>query len=274
MTATLQGPGASLAAALGDPRARPDRAWLRKLLPEQIERIDATLDELAEYAEIESAVRAEYARSGREFYAQIRAPFELYTFTRLTRPEHVVETGVSSGVSSLHFLLALVRNRQGVLHSIDLPDRQKGPRLEPSESPVALPPGRDTGWVVPTALRSGWDLRLGPSQELLPPLLEEIPSVGLFLHDSLHTPTHLTFELETIRRKLVPGAVVMADNTQWTGKAFDRFASSLGVPFFRRRGEDLVGLRVPRSNSDGASLARTEGGRSPGRRIARSRSKR
>ena len=231
--------------ALGDPRARPNLRWLDQLVPEQAGRFHATLAELDQYIDVESRVRREQENGGRTFYAQIRAPFELYALTRLIRPAHIVETGVSSGVSSLHFLLALERNGSGELHSIDLPTFQKAPKKRPDESPVALPPGRASGWVVPEEFRGRWDLRVGPSQELLPRLIDEVPSVGLFLHDSLHTPSHLRFELDTIRSRLFAGAVVLADNTGWTGKAFDRFAASLGVPFFRRGGEDLVGLRVP-----------------------------
>ena len=79
---------------------------------------------------------------------------------------------------------------------------------------------------------------------MLPPLVAGVPSVGIFLHDSQHTPTHLRFELETIRPKLLPGSIVMADNTTWTGEAFPRFARSLGAKVWRRGRSDLVGLRV------------------------------
>lgn len=98
---------------------------------------------------------------------------------------------------------------------------------------------------MPPEVREGWDLRLGESQVLLPALVEEVPSVGIFLHDSWHTPGHLTFELSTVRPKLPPGAAVLADNTVWTGAAFPRFARSVGAPVRRRRRSDLVGLRMP-----------------------------
>ncbi len=152
---------------------------------------------------------------------------------------------MSSGVSSAHFLAALARNRTGRLHSIDLPTRQRGPTLGRGESPVSLPPGRRTGWAVPERLRGSWDLRIGPSQKHLPALVEELDSIGLFLHDDLHTSAHLTFELETVRPKLAPEAVVLADNTIWTGEAFPRFARSVGAPVVRRGRGDLVGLRLP-----------------------------
>lgn len=245
--------------ALGDRRVGGSVRWLHALTGAPYGRLQAVLREVEALLPVQHAIRTAQREGGRSSYAQIRAPLELYALVRLLRPDHVVETGVSSGVSSAHFLLALRRNRHGSLHSIDRPTRQRGSVLRADESPVSLPPGRDTGWAMPASLRPGWDLRIGPSEELLPRLLEELPSVGLFLHDSLHTPKHLTFELETVRPKLVRGAVVLADNTIWTGESFPRFARSLGVRCYARGRSDLVGLRVP-SRSD-ASPPASKGGR-------------
>ncbi len=231
--------------ALGDRRAIPDVAWIAALTGANRRRIGDTLEELEGLLPLEEEIRHHHLEGGRDSYAQIRAPFELFALARLLRPEHIVEAGVSSGVSSAHFLAALRRNRRGRLHSIDLPTRQRGPELTRGESTVAIPPGRQTGWAVPARLQERWDLRLGPSQELLPRLVEEIASIGLFLHDDLHTPAHLAFELETIRPRLFPGAVVLADNTTWTGEAFPRFARTIGARVVRRGRGDLVGLRVP-----------------------------
>jgi Methyltransferase domain len=220
--------------------------WLGALLPEfSGRRIVQTLNETRSLVPLERTIRARHEEGGRAFYAQFRAPFELYALVRLLRPDHVVETGVSSGVSSAHFLTALRRNRHGTLHSIDRPVIQRGPQFRPGDSPVSVPPGRSSGWAIPEALRKGWDLRIGPSQEQLPEVVNDIPSLGIFLHDSLHTPRHLTFELATIAPKLIPGAVVLADNTVWTGDAFGRFARRLGVRVYRRGRSDLVGLRMP-----------------------------
>jgi hypothetical protein len=231
--------------ALGDGRARPNLRWLAQLTGASADELSLVLAEAEGLLPLEEEIRREHREGGRPHYAQFRAPFELYAMARLLRPDHVVETGVSSGVSSAHFLLALRRNRRGVLHSIDLPTPQRGARFGSRDSPVALPPGRTSGWAVPQSVRTGWDLRIGRSEEILPRLVEELPSIGLFLHDSLHTPAHLTFELATIRPKLERGAIVLADNTVWTGAAFPTFAKTLAVPVRRRGRTDLVGLRMP-----------------------------
>jgi Methyltransferase domain len=203
------------------------------------------LREVDRKAAIERAIHRRHVEGGREGYAQIRAPLELYAITRLLRPTHVVETGVSSGVSSTHFLMALRSNRRGHLHSIDLPLLQRNAALRKSESPVSIPPGRSSGWAVPPPLLRGWDLRLGATQVELPKLVGEIPAIDIFLHDDLHTPAHLAWELRTIRALLHPGSVVLADNTQWTGAAFPEFAREIGVAMHARGQSDLVGLRMP-----------------------------
>ena len=262
-------PAASIRAvtALGDRRARPNVQWLSELtgLPERA--VARPLAELGPAVSLESAVRAAHRREGRSFYAQFRAPFELYALTRLLRPQHIIETGVSSGVSSMHFLLGLRRNRAGTLHSIDLPLHQRGAKLGKDEAPVALPPGRSTGWAIPPGVRDGWDLHLGPSQVLLPGLVQKLPRVDLFLHDSYHSPRHLTFELEAVLPKLSPGAIVLADNTEWTGDAFPEFARRVGARVARRGRSDLVGLRMPTAPRPRASGTKR-------RRAARSRSSR
>jgi predicted O-methyltransferase YrrM len=231
--------------ALGDRNAAFDDRWLRALSGASRERVDAVRAELAELVPYEQRIRAEQRAGGRSYYAQFRAPLELYALVRLLAPDHIIETGVSSGVSSTHFLLGLRENGRGTLHSIDLPLSQRGSRFSSRESPVVLPPGRQSGWAMPPELRAGWDLRIGPSEKVLPALVDELPSVRIFLHDSKHTPAHLLFELRTVRPKLSRGAVVIADNTVWTGAAFPRFAREVGAPVRRRRRSDLVALTVP-----------------------------
>jgi predicted O-methyltransferase YrrM len=242
-----------LVGILGDPRAGPDVRWVARLTGASPTTALRTIRELGRHAGRLRALHAAHRSGGRSSYAQIRAPLELYAIARLLRPRHIVEVGVSSGVSSTAFLLALKDNRSGVLHSIDLPTRQKGAALAPGESIVSVPPRRSSGWAVPRGLRAGWDLRVGPSQALLPPLARELPQIDLFLHDDLHTPAHLAFELRTIRPRLAPCAIVLADNTRWTGEAFPRFARSVGAPVRRRKGSDLVGLRMPDEGRDGPS---------------------
>jgi cephalosporin hydroxylase len=231
---------------LGDKRARPNLTWLQSLTGTSYVSLRSTLVEAREFEAQEAAMRATHLRAGRSNYAQTHAPLELYTIVRLLRPKHVVETGVSSGVSSMHLLLGLNRNRYGVLHSIDLPQEQAAPELAADESSVAVPQGKSSGWAIPRRIsRRRWDLRLGLCQNLLPTLVKELPQIDLFIHDDLHTPEHLAFELALLRPKLSPGAIILSDDADSTGSTFPKFAQQVGAKLRQRGRTDLVGLRLP-----------------------------
>ncbi len=92
---------------------------------------------------------------------------------------------------------------------------------------------------------SRWDLRLGRSEELLPPLLQEIPNLELFCHDSPWTPGHLAFEFEAIRSKLHSGSIVVADNADVNPEAGRDLARAFRTRVSRRRGSSLIGIRIP-----------------------------
>lgn len=66
----------------------------------------------------------------------------VYSLVLHIKPEIVVETGVSDGMSSFFILSALKENQKGNLYSIDLPDVGM-PRLY----------GKEPGWIVDDMLR-------------------------------------------------------------------------------------------------------------------------
>ena len=141
---------------------------------------------------------------------------ELYVVVRATRPQVVVETGVASGVSSAHILRALAANGSGTLHSIDLPNVQHG---------SGLPAGRPTGWIVPNALRSRWNLTLGDSRTLLPSLLRTLDRVDLFFHDSDHSYENMSFEFEQAFPKVEHGGLILSDDSD-LHPAWDDFCAT------------------------------------------------
>lgn len=139
-----------------------------------------------------------------------------YAAVRALGPEYIIETGIANGVSSSYLLLALQKNGRGRLHSIGLADA------------AFLPRGKEPGWLVPQSLRDAWHLHLGDARDILPGLLTRLGNVGIFIHDSLHTYDHMTWEFQTAYPHLLPGGLLFSDDALWNG-AFHDFARSVGV---------------------------------------------
>jgi hypothetical protein len=229
-------------------RAFPDVNWLAKVLECDPKLVEKTINEITEkrqVAEAERKICNNLASTGRFYYAQFPSPIELYAAVRLLRPLHVVESGVSSGISSAHILMGLMQNRNGILHSIDFPVEQKGrSRLRGTPS-WALPYRRASGWAVPANLTKRWDLIIGKSEERLEKLLQKIRKIDLFCHDSPDTAEHLAFELRTIAPHLNPKSLVIADNTGMNPEAFDKTAKKFKAKVFHRRASSLAAFRIP-----------------------------
>jgi len=134
-----------------------------------------------------------------------------YALCRLQKPEVVVETGVGYGVTSAFMLQALSMNNKGQLWSIDL-------------SPLAQGADAQVGCLIPASVRSRWHLLRGRTRRLLPPLMAQLSSVDIFLHDSLHTYRNMTWEFRTVWPKLKAGGVLLSDDIDMN-RAFEEFAT-------------------------------------------------
>ena len=124
-----------------------------------------------------------------------------YLLCRLISPSVVLETGVAYGVSSAFVLRALSENDRGALHSVDLP-------------PLRSEYERFWGIAVPESLTGRWRLHRGSSARVLPRLLERIPTVDLFVHDSLHTHRNMRREFDTVWPHLRKGGLLLADDVE------------------------------------------------------------
>jgi predicted O-methyltransferase YrrM len=138
----------------------------------------------------------------------------LGAIVRLMRPEVVVETGVALGFSTATMLAAMRDNDRGHLYSVDLPHVQYGH-------------DRETGSAVPPELRDRWTLRLGPSQKLLPALLEEVGPLDLFIHDANHAYSAQLREYRTSWPHIRPGGLLASDDVG--NPAFVEFAAEVGA---------------------------------------------
>ena len=152
-----------------------------------------------------------------------------YLACRHLRPNRIVETGVAYGVISAYMLQALAENEQGELSSIDLP-------------PLFPDAERYVGHFVPQPLRARWKLHIGPARRLLPNVLREAGTIDLFVHDSLHTYSHMKWEFETALRSLRPGGVLISDDIEGN-RAFEELTRHPSVASWfaiRQEGKDAI----------------------------------
>ena len=168
----------------------------------------------------------------------------LYAVLRTVRPGVMVETGVANGFSTAFSLLALQANGEGHLHSIDLP-REVGRDYEPGtffegEGRAGIPPGSQSGWLIPEELKGRWTLVPGKSQDELPPLLGRLGTIDAFMHDSEHSFDCMWFEFNAAWPALRLGGVLVSDDVNST-EAFGRFAAQESrIPVRLARGMALL----------------------------------
>jgi hypothetical protein len=181
-------------------------------------------DAAAEFVDAWNAVKTtmttEGARIGERFDADVNLSRAIWCAIRHLRPARVVETGVARGVTSWIVLEALARNGTGHLWSIDLPN---------------LAWAFDAGHAVPARLRTRWTYLRGASTRLLPRLVDDLGSIEVFIHDSLHTEANVRFELETVWPAVTEGGVLIVDDIDdaaayGAGRAFTSFVRDRNVP--------------------------------------------
>jgi predicted O-methyltransferase YrrM len=149
----------------------------------------------------------------------------MYLLVRSWKPDLMIETGVSRGLSSVYILAAMRENGRGRLISIDLPPDQAALDDESDEKfRYVFEDGQrhahyDVGHLVPDWLRDRWTLILEDATVALPRVLEEEGEIDLFFHDSMHTEEHMRFEFETVWPHIKEGGWLLSDDAIWN-KAF------------------------------------------------------
>jgi predicted O-methyltransferase YrrM len=148
-------------------------------------------------------------------------------------PKKIVETGVLHGLSSAFILAGLeLNNEKKALTSIDLPSTfELGPAAKDGYDDV-LPPSKQPGWVVSNNYNDYWNLKIASSKEILPTLKTD--SVDIFIHDSDHSYSNVSFELNESIRFVKTGGIILCDNLE---------ANSAFTDFVRMR--NLQALHLP-----------------------------
>ena len=221
-----------------------DPSWVTALTGRPLSVAASAVEEARADRRLFAHLAREHTHAGRLSYIEIDAPLELHAIARLLRPEHVVEVGVSSGVSSAYLLAALEKNGRGTLHSVDLPSRPSRSANGRGAS-WSLPPGKSSGWAVPFRLCRGWDLRLGDKADVVPQLAQELRRVDLVVYDVPHNEADLVREFTELDPRMPRGAVAIVDHGPGGGLclALRRWARSRGTTATRRAGLGLYGIR-------------------------------
>jgi predicted O-methyltransferase YrrM len=173
---------------------------------------EATSEFWALWPEVIGELQAKGVRVGPESYGSlndgdaglVRA---IWYLTRYRRPANVVETGVAHGLTSRFILEALERNGVGHLWSIDIAPLEQ-------ESPAQI------GIAVGDRHLRRWSYIEGSSRERLPAILAQLGQIDLFVHDSLHTPDNVRFEMDLAWATLLPGGAIVVDDIDLSNRAF------------------------------------------------------
>jgi hypothetical protein len=136
-----------------------------------------------------------------------------YALIRDLEPNLVVETGVAAGSMTSWVLAALEANGKGRLISIDIPSVE-------GQLTMDMTVGKgETGFLIPPEYHHRWDYVPGDAKVMLPKVLAE-NRADVFIHDSLHTRTHMLFEYNVARCLMRPNTVIMSDDILWNASYF------------------------------------------------------
>lgn len=166
----------------------------------------------------------------------------LYPLVRFLRPKAIVETGVYRGLSTAFMLAAVADNGMGKVYSVDLPSASYyNPGTKEYDRTVLR--GHETpGFAIPVELKDNWTLVVGPSKQVLPPLLDKLGQIDLFVHDSEHTYDCMWWEFTEAFAHIKPGGVLASDDVE-KNSAFRDFVAAKGLAWSTTR-EGRLGIAL------------------------------
>jgi predicted O-methyltransferase YrrM len=187
----------------------------------------------SEYEELREEINERYTRLDNAYPLRYSiaegSSFLLYALVRWLRPNVVLETGVANGHSSFYILSALLANGHGFLNSIDR--------------------SIQVGGLLTQREREVWRLHVLKATDLkrsFLQILDSLPPLDLFLHDSDHNYPWISFELSAAIEKLTPDAVLVSDDCD-SCFAFIDICQRLAVrPAILVESRKMFGLAFPK----------------------------
>jgi predicted O-methyltransferase YrrM len=198
-----------------------------------LQRRDALIQNMAE-------ISARYNATYLPGWVNLEDAQFLYWLVRTIKPKTIVQCGVCNGLSAAFMTLALAKNgSEGKLYSIDIPTvfnpKDASWTISGKTYGLTIPEGKTSGWLVPEAYRKHFQVQNGDAKLLLPKLIDSLPEVDIFYHDSDHTYNHMMFEFREARRKIARGGLIVADDISWNAALWD-FADEHAVPAYNYKG--------------------------------------
>jgi len=145
-----------------------------------------------------------------------------WCLVRHLQPKTVVETGVAHGMTSRFVLEALKRNGNGGrLWSIDLPQVEPEWRSRVGAAVhAAVHADGDKGFD------GMWTYIAGSSRRKLPALLQQLGTIDMFIHDSLHSERNVRFELDRAWAAMPGRGAILVDDAD-SNWGFQHFTETL-----------------------------------------------
>lgn len=159
-----------------------------------------------------------------------------YALIRELKPNFIVETGTATGSMTSYILAALNRNKSGNLLSIDIPAVKGALTMDISV------PNEEVGYWIPREYKERWTYIEGDAKIHLPKVMSD-QSVDFFIHDSLHTRTHMFFEYMVSRALMAPGTIIASDDVLWNN-SFDDFSMANRLTAYSPYSNPNLGILV------------------------------
>jgi predicted O-methyltransferase YrrM len=195
-------------------KARVSASDVLSDLAQTHERNDQVKQILDEFSDLELELRLRYKRGTPEYpenYALEQSSSLLtYGAMRIIQPRIVLETGVANGHSTFFIINAIIRNGKGELHSTDVSD--------------------NVGALLMERERELWNLEIikEPLRRSFRSVVERLPQIDFFLHDSNHSYSWQRFEYESVLSRMSKGSILASDDVD-SSYAFIDFARRIRV---------------------------------------------